>query len=49
MIKLVGSYHTRKLYQELQTLKPDENGIIHFNFEQWKRIHDIAPDAIVPE
>ena len=49
MRKLVGLYHARKLWEELQALKPDENGIIHFDFEQFKRIHDIAPDAIVPE
>lgn len=49
MIKLVGLFHSRLLWHDLQKLTPDENGIIHFNFEQWKRMHDIAPDAIVPE
>ncbi len=37
------------LWKQLQGLQPDENGIIHFNFDYWKRVHDIAPDATVPE
>jgi len=49
MRKLVGLYHLRLLWSELQEIKPDENGNILFNFERFKRIHDIAPDAIVPE
>lgn len=49
MKKLVGLYHLRLLWLELQKIKPDENGNILFNFERFKRIHDIAPDAIAPE
>jgi hypothetical protein len=49
MRKLVGLYHLRLLWSELQEIKLDENGNILFNFERFKRIHDIAPDAIVPE
>lgn len=49
MKKLVGLYVLGKLWQELQGLTPDSNGIIRFNFERFKRVHDIAPDAIVPE
>jgi hypothetical protein len=45
MIKLVGLYHLRLLWLELQKLKPDENGNILFNFERFKRVHDIAADA----
>ncbi|CAG1021214.1 hypothetical protein MTYM_00841 [Methylococcales bacterium] len=49
MIKLVGLYHLRLLWIELQKLKPDDNGNILFNFERFKRIHDISPDAMAPE
>jgi hypothetical protein len=49
MIKLVGGYHLRLLWIELQKLKPDENGNIIFNLERFKRIYDIAPDATAPE
>jgi hypothetical protein len=46
---LVGLYHLRLLWIELQTLKPDENGIVTFNFQRFKRVHDIADSAIAPE
>lgn len=49
MKKLVGLYHLRLLWLELQKIKPDENGNILFNFKRFKRTHDIAPDAIAPE
>jgi hypothetical protein len=49
MIKLVGLYHLRLLWLELQELKPDENGNILFNFERFKRVHDIAADATALE
>ena len=49
MINLVGLYHLRLLWIELQKIKPDENGNILFNLEWFKRIHDIAPDATALE
>jgi hypothetical protein len=49
MKNIIGSYHLRLLWLDLQKLKPDENGNIIFNFERFKRIHDIAPDATAPE
>jgi hypothetical protein len=49
MKEIIGSYHLRLLWIELQKLKTDENGNIIFNFERFKRIHDIAPDATAPE
>ena len=45
MFKIVGGYHLRLLWADIQKLQPDENGNIIFNFERFKRIHDIAPDA----
>jgi hypothetical protein len=41
----VGGYELRKLWEELQQYKPGENGSIIFNFERFKRVHDITPDA----
>lgn len=49
MKNIIGLYHLRLLWLDLQKLKPDENGNIIFNFERFKRIHDIAPDATAPE
>lgn len=49
MKHLVGGYELRKLWNELQALTPDENGIVHFNFRRFKYVADIADDAIVPE
>lgn len=49
MKRIVGSYDLGKLWEELQEYKPDENGNILFNFERFKRVHDIAPDAKAPE
>jgi hypothetical protein len=49
MKKLVGLYHLRLLWLELQKIEPDENGNILFNLERFKRIHDIAPDATAIE
>ena len=42
---IIGVCELRKLWEELQEYKPDENGCILFNFERFKRVHDIAPDA----
>lgn len=49
MIRNVGGYHLRLLWNDLQALEPDENGIIHFSFGGWKRQFDIAEDAEAPE
>jgi len=49
MKEIVGGYELRRLWEELQEYKADDNGIILFNFERWKRVHDIAPDATAPE
>ena len=42
---IVGVCELRKLWEELQRYKPGENGSIIFNFERFKRVHDIAPNA----
>ena len=49
MKDLVGGYVLRKLWEELQACKPDERGVIIFDFGRFKRVHDIAPDAKAPE
>jgi hypothetical protein len=49
MKRIVGGYDLRKLWEEMQGLKPDEGGFIIFDFERFKRVHDIVPDATAPE
>jgi hypothetical protein len=42
---VVGGYVLGKLWEELQLCTQDERGFIVFDFERFKRIHDIAPGA----
>lgn len=49
MRTLVGLYHLRLLWIELQRLYPDKNGFVTFNFQSFKRVHDIEDSAIAPE
>lgn len=49
MKQIVGGYDLKRLWEELQKCKPDNNGFILFNFDRWKRVYDVAPDATAPE